>query len=79
MKIIISETQYKNLLSEYYDEDKLYSRDYVVDRLKKGPKELRKYINNLPSIPCSDSNGNERICTKIPEVIYVFLSGNYYY
>ena len=77
MKIIISETQYKNLLSEYYDEDKLYSRDYVVDRLKKGPKELRKYINNLPSIPCSDSNGNERICTKIPEVIYVFLSGNY--
>jgi hypothetical protein len=77
MKIIISETQYKNLLSEYYNEDKLYSRDYVVDRLKKGPKELRKYINNLPSIPCSDSNGNERICTKIPEVIYVFLSGNY--
>jgi len=77
MKIIISETQYKNLLSEYYDEDKLYSRDYVVDKLKKGPKELRKYINNLPSIPCSDSNGNERTCTKIPEVIYVFLSGNY--
>ena len=77
MKIIISETQYKNLISEYYDEDKLYSKDYVVSRLKKGPKELRKYIDNLPSIPCSDANGNERICTKIPEVIYVFLSGNY--
>ena len=77
MKIIISESQYKNLVLEYYDADKLYSRDYVIDKLKRGPKELRKYVNSLPSISCSDSQGNERICTKVPEVIYVFLSGNY--
>lgn len=77
MKIVISETQYKNLVLEYYDADKLYSRDYVVNKLKKGPKELRKYVSSLPSIPCSDSQGNTVICTKIPEVIYVFLSGNY--
>ena len=77
MRIIISESQYKNLVLEYYDAEKLYSRDYVIDKLKRGPKELRKYVNGLPSIPCSDSQGNERICTKVPEVIYVFLSGNY--
>jgi len=64
-------------VSEYYDSDKLYLRDYVVERLRKGPKELKKYIKDLPSITCSDSEGNEKICTKVPEVIYVFLSGNY--
>lgn len=77
MKIIISESQYKNLVLEYYDSEKLYLRDYVVDRLRKGPKELKKYIKSLPSLEYTNDQGDVKIFTKVPEVIYVFLSGNY--
>jgi hypothetical protein len=77
MKIILSESQYKKLILEYYDSEQLYSRDYVVDRLKNGPKELKKYIKTLPSLEYQDNEGNVKIFTKIPEVVYVFLSGNY--
>jgi hypothetical protein len=49
----------------------------VVNRLKKGPREMRKYIKDLPSIPCTDGQGNETTCTKIPEVLYVYLMGKY--
>jgi len=77
MKIILSEEQYNSLILEYYDSEKLYSRNYVVDRIRRGPRELRKFVKDLPFIPCTDKEGNEVICTKIPEVIYVFLTGQY--
>jgi len=77
MKVILSESQYKKLILEYYESEKLYSRDYIIDKLSRAPRELRKYIKDLPYVPCYDSEGNEKICTRIPEVIYVYLSGNY--
>jgi hypothetical protein len=77
MKILISEAQASKLLMEYYDSDKLYSREYVVNRLMKGPKELKKYIKDLPNIECTDSQGNIQNCTKIPEVVYIYFSGKY--
>jgi hypothetical protein len=77
MKVIVSESQLNRILLEYYDADKLYDRDLVVNRLKKGPKYMREYIKNLPHIKCADSEGNERICTKVPEVVYQFLFGNF--
>jgi len=77
MKIVISESQYNKLILEYYDSEKLYSRDYVVDRLNKGPKELKKYIKNLPYLEYTNEQGDVKIFTKVPEVVYVFLSGNY--
>ena len=69
----------KGLLKEdYYDSDRLYRRDYIVAKLSRGPRELKKYINSLPSIPCVNNNtGQEEICTKIPQVIHVYLTGNY--
>jgi hypothetical protein len=77
MKIIISEIQYNKLVLEYYDSEKLYSREYVVDRLRKGPRELKKYIKDLPSLEYTNDQGDVKIFTKVPEVVYVFLSGNY--
>jgi hypothetical protein len=77
MKIVISESQYSTLINEHYDSDKLYSRASVVNRLKKAPRELRKFANDLPSIPCTDGQGNETICTKIPEVVYIYFTGKY--
>jgi hypothetical protein len=77
MKIVISESQLTSLIKEDYNSDKLYSRESVVNRLKKGPREMRTYIKDLPSIPCTDRQGNETICTKIPEVVYIYFTGKY--
>ena len=67
----------KKILKEYYDENKLYDKNYVINRLKNAPYNLRKHIKDLPSIPCFDSQGNEKLCTKVPEVVYDYLSGRY--
>jgi hypothetical protein len=77
MKVLITESQYKSLILEHFDSERLYDREHIVKRLMKGPRQIKEYIKRLPHIPCSDSEGNERVCTKIPEVIYVYLSGNY--
>jgi hypothetical protein len=62
---------------EGYDRDRLYPKEFVIRELRIGPKHLRKYINNLPEIPCRNSDGKETTCTRIPEVIYVYLTGRY--
>ena len=85
MKILISESQYKNVLKEYYERDKLYHRESLVKRLlvknQKGyfvaPKEIRDIIEKLPYLDCYGQQGNKQTCTKIPEVLYVYLNGRY--
>lgn len=67
----------EKIIKEQHDSKKLYSREYVVNRLKNGPRELKKYIKELPHIDCTDGQGNKHVCTTIPEVIHVFLSGRY--
>jgi hypothetical protein len=70
-------TLIEKIIKENHDSKKLYSRDYVVNRLKHGPRELKVYIKELPYIDCTDSQGNQHVCTTIPEVVHVFLSGKY--
>ena len=72
MKVILTENQYNTLLLEYYDSEKIYLRERVVNSLMKGPKYIRQYIKKLPHIPVQDSNGNTVVGTKIPEVIYQY-------
>lgn len=67
----------KNIVKEHFDSQKLYSRDYVIHRLKNGPRELREYIKRLPFIDCTDSQGNKHVCTTVPEVVYIYLSGKF--
>jgi hypothetical protein len=38
---------------------------------------IKKYIKNLPYIECRDQNDEKRVCTQIPEVVYMFLFGNF--
>lgn len=76
---------FNSLITEYYDSEKLYGREILIKRLnmknQKGffiaPKGVREYIQNLPHIDCVDSEGNKQICTKIPEFMYIYLSGRY--
>ena len=76
MKLVITESQYKTLVTEYYDADKLYDRERIVDRLRTS-RHMKQYIKKLPHIEVVDDKGNVKIATKIPEVVYVFLYGNY--
>jgi hypothetical protein len=80
-KIKLTETQLisliKRVIKESYDPDKLYSRDYVVHMLKKGPRELKRHIKELPYIDCTKSNGEKHVCTKVPEVVQIFITGRY--
>lgn len=74
-KIIITERQYKKLLREYYNPNKLYSYNYI-----KGinfPYNIRVLVKDLEKIDCVDKNGNRHICVKIPEVMYHYISGRY--
>ena len=67
----------ERIINEQYNPDKLYNRWYIVDRLNTAPLRLRKYIKTLPEIDCYDDKGNKKVCTTIPEVIYVYLTGRY--
>jgi hypothetical protein len=76
MKLLITESQYSKILLEYYDSEEIYSREYVVKMLLRGPKYMKEYIKNLPHIDCT-KNGEPHVCTRIPEVVYQFLKGNF--
>lgn len=76
MKLVITESQYKTLVTEYYDADKLYDRERIVAKLRTS-RHMKEYIRKLPHIEVVDDQGNVKIATKIPEVVYVFLYGNY--
>lgn len=90
MKYIIKESIFKKLTNRlinenYFDSDKLYHRESLVRKLlikdSKGyyvtPKPIRDIIEKLPYIECEDQNGNKTTCTKIPEVLFVYLTGRY--
>lgn len=62
---------------QVYDSEKLYSREYIVNKLMRGPRELKKIIKELPYIECTSDRGESHVCTKIPEVVYVYLTGRY--
>jgi hypothetical protein len=76
MKIVITESQLRQL-KENYDPDKLYKKSYVVNILKKAPRQYKKYITNLDEHECYDSEGNKHECVKVPQFIYQYLIGNY--
>ena len=46
----------ERIIKEQYDSKKLYSREYIVNRLKGGPRELKKYIKELISIDRDEWN-----------------------
>jgi hypothetical protein len=57
----------------YYNPDKLYDTEYVISVLKKAPRHLKSLLNKLEDIPCKNSKGESKRCTKIPEVLHVYF------
>ena len=77
MKVILTENQYNRLLLEYYDSEKIYLRERIVNSLMKGPQYIRQYIKKLPHIPVENEKGEVRIATRIPQTIHQYIFGNF--
>lgn len=89
MKIIkLTETQLSNMIKNtlyedlnenkimnenYYEPDKLYDKEYVISILKKAPRHLKSLYEKLDDIPCKNSKGESRRCTKIPAVLHAYM------
>ena len=76
--IIILESKLISLIEtvineNYYNPDKLYDTEYVISVLKKAPRHLKSLLNKLEDIPCKNSKGESKRCTKIPEVLHVYF------
>jgi hypothetical protein len=81
MKVMLTESQYTRLIENEsegrWDGDKLYEREKIVERLKKGPKYIKEYIKKLPHIKVQNEEGDVKIATRIPQTIHQFLFGNF--
>ena len=77
MRVIITENQYNRLLENHWDSQKLYDREKVVEKLRKGPKYIREYIKKLPNRPVENEKGEVKIATRIPQTIHEYLFGNF--
>lgn len=81
MKLKLSESEMvswmREVIKEQYDSERLYPKDEILRMLKNGPKELKRYIDKLPDIPCQNDLGQKNICTRIPEIIFVYMTGRY--
>ena len=78
MKIRITESQYNKILTEsYYDPNKLYSKQYIENVTKNAPRNIKNIVKGLEVIGCTDKNGNMSQCVRIPEVLFIYVSGRY--
>lgn len=78
MKIKITESQYNKIITEsYYDSDKLYSKQYIENVTRNANRDIKNIVRGLEVIGCTDSNGNMSQCVRIPEVLFVYISGRY--
>lgn len=85
MQILLTESQLKMLVVEYYDSNQIYVRENIIKELKRAPGYIKQYMRKLPRFyvrdengePYKDNMGNKVIFTKIPEIVYNFIHGNF--
>ena len=60
----------KRVISEQNDNfnpDRLYRKESMISRIKRGPKFIHKYIKTLPHLK---KEGSDEVFTKIPQVVW---------
>jgi hypothetical protein len=78
MKIKITENQLNKIITEsYYDSDKLYSKQYIENVTRNASRDIKNIVKGLEVIGCTDKNGNMSQCVRLPEVLFVYISGRY--
>jgi hypothetical protein len=66
----------KRVISEQNDfnPDRLYKKSSIISRLRQEPKFMHKYIKGLPSL---SKEGSDEVFTKIPQIVWQKLFGNF--
>jgi len=78
LNIYYKMTKLIDLLNEsFYDSNKLYSKQYIINVTTNAPRNIKDVVRNLKTIDCIDSNNNKKECVRIPEVLYIYISGKY--
>ena len=78
LRIIVTESQLKHLTEDYYKPEKLYSRDYIIDRIKDAPRHIKRLGDGLEYIPMVHKVTKEKkYFTRISQQLYQYLFGNY--
>lgn len=67
----------KRILREVYESQKLYPVVQIYSGIRNAPYEVKKIVSNLEAIPCINQKGEKAMCFRIPEVLYVYLTGKY--
>lgn len=67
----------KKIIKEIYEPKKLYPVESVYMGITNAPREIKQLVSRLEPIPCVNDKGEKRSCFRIPEVLYVYFSGNY--
>lgn len=67
----------KKIIKEIYEPKKLYPVESVYMGITNAPREIKQLVSKLEPIPCVNDKGEKRSCFRIPEVLYVYFSGNY--
>ena len=76
--IRINERQLNKIITEsYYDSDKLYSKQYIENVTRNANRDIKNIVKGLEVIGCTDRYGNMTQCVRIPEVLFVYISGRY--
>ena len=65
------------VLKEEYSSRLLYPVEQIYSQLSNAPIEIKKIVSQLTPINCVNDKGEKRTCFRIPEVLYVYLTGRY--
>jgi hypothetical protein len=67
----------KKVLREQYNREMLYPVEQVYMMTNQAPVELKRIVKGLKPIDCVNKSGEKRSCFRIPEVLFVYLTGRY--
>jgi hypothetical protein len=67
----------KKVLREQYNREMLYPVEQVYMMTSQAPVELKRIVKGLKPINCVNKSGEKRSCFRIPEVLFVYLTGRY--
>lgn len=77
-KVIITEKQLRGIIEEsYYDSQKLYSKEHIENVTRSAPSNIKNIVRGLEVLGCTDRDGNTTQCVRIPEVLFVYITGRY--
>lgn len=67
----------RRVLKEEYNKKRLYPVEFIYNETARAPLEIRQIVKNLVPIDCVNEKGDRRSCFRIPEVLYVYITGRY--